>query len=106
MQHVPQQLAAAPAQKHHVGSTTGCDSLVATCEQSKLAPAAAGRLGVASRKHNTCVCCPACSACCNQPHKERPWRRYDQDAESTATRWVPASAAPLHLLNSSGVSFR
>lgn len=41
-----------------------------------------------------------------QPNKERPWRRYDQDAESTATRWVPASAAPLHLLNNSGASYR
>lgn len=44
--------------------------------------------------------------CHAQPNKERSWRRYDQDAASTATRWVPASAAPLHLLTSSGASYR
>lgn len=50
-----------------------------------------------------CLCCVLVWV---QPHKERPWRRYDQDAACTATRWVPASAAPLHLLNSSGTCYR
>lgn len=50
--------------------------------------------------------CRATPCHAQQPNKERPWRRYDQDAASTATRWVPASAAPLHLLTSSGASYR
>ena len=50
------------------------------------------------------LCCAV--LCWDQPSKERPWRRYDQDAAATATKWVPASAAPLHLLSNGGACYR
>jgi predicted nuclease with RNAse H fold len=41
-----------------------------------------------------------------QAARERPWRRYDQDAASTATAWLPAVAAPMRLLDSRGATYR
>eukprot|EP00878_Enallax_costatus_P041446 GHUV01048227.1.p1 GENE.GHUV01048227.1~~GHUV01048227.1.p1 ORF type:complete len:323 (+),score=114.29 GHUV01048227.1:813-1781(+) len=42
----------------------------------------------------------------SKANKQRPWRRYDQNADVTGISWLPAVLAPLHLLDSRGVSYR
>lgn len=77
-----------------------------------------------SSEWRCCPCsCPPCCALPALPHshtlvqthdimptpqagRRRPWRRFDQDAASTAAAWMPAVAVPLNLLGGGGSVYR
>lgn len=56
--------------------------------------------------HHTFLCVFNVRSCLLQASKQRPRRHFDQNIDVTGTSWLPAVLAPLHLLDSRGVSYR